>query len=95
MPDLIAMAKDGETIEVHPDTVADHHRVGWRVVERAEAEGGEEPAPVSAHAAPSAALPDDRDALMQIARDMGLKVHHNAGAPRIRAQIEEARASGT
>ncbi len=27
---LIAVQKDGETIHVHPDTLAEHRALGWR-----------------------------------------------------------------
>ena len=30
---LIAMTKDGRTIQVSPLTVEDHQRVGWKLVE--------------------------------------------------------------
>lgn len=30
---LVKMTKDGDTIEVHPSTVASHHEAGWSVAE--------------------------------------------------------------
>ena len=32
MTDLIVMAKDGDTLEVHRSCVTDHQRMGWAVV---------------------------------------------------------------
>ena len=29
---LVRMAKDGETIDVHPSCVKAHEQVGWRIV---------------------------------------------------------------
>ncbi len=34
---FIKMTKEGETIEVHPSVVEDHKRLGWKIVEAAEA----------------------------------------------------------
>ncbi len=34
---FIKITKEGETIEVHPSVVEDHKRLGWKIVEEAEA----------------------------------------------------------
>lgn len=34
-PHLVSMHKDGQTIEVHPNGVAEHEKLGWRQVEAA------------------------------------------------------------
>lgn len=34
MSEFVKVTKDGEIIEVHPDALADHMRLGWVVVEQ-------------------------------------------------------------
>jgi len=36
--EFVKMIKEGETIEVHPSVVEDHKRLGWKIVEEAQAE---------------------------------------------------------
>lgn len=108
MSNLIRMTRAGETIPVHPNHVREHVRQGWAILSKHEPDPA--PAPASApaaQAAPEAPAPapvadaekahaeNNVEQLRAIAREMGLTVHHRAGADRIRAQIEEARASGT
>ncbi len=35
---FVKMTKEGETIDVHPSVVEDHKRLGWKIVEEAQAE---------------------------------------------------------
>ena len=35
MSEFIKVTKDGQEIEIHPDALADHKRLGWVVVEDA------------------------------------------------------------
>jgi len=41
---LVTIAKNGERINVHPDTLAEHMKLGWVVCERQEADP-DDPAP--------------------------------------------------
>lgn len=43
--ELTPVTKDGEYIEVHPSTLADHKRLGWVECARQEAEQADKPKP--------------------------------------------------
>ena len=43
---LVTVAKNGECLDVHPETLAEHQKLGWVVCEREEVEA-EETAPTA------------------------------------------------
>lgn len=54
MSKFIKVQKGDEVIEVHPDALADHKRLGWSVVEEAPAQ----PEPESAEVKPEPVKPE-------------------------------------
>lgn len=86
MARLIPVGKGADYLEVHPDALAEHKRLGWQ----------ECPARTAERADPTEPGTDDEldsldvDQLRAIADERGIKVHHKAGADKIRAALREA-----
>jgi hypothetical protein len=96
---FIRMSKDGETLDVHPTTVASHVDAGWSVApekpDAAEASEDASPHPLDhdGDGKPGGSLPSDQRGLHELraeARALGISVDRRWSEARIKRAIAEA-----